>query len=762
MHRTRPARALSERLEPRQLFSAGLVDTTFSGDGWLAADTGTVDEVALTPDGKTYVLGFSRTNNYGDVLRYNRDGSLDRTFSGDGKLTNAVPWADSMLLLRDGRLLVAGSEDVAHDGRSFVQMFKPDGSVDTSFGTGGKAFTGLQVGSVQDWVEQADGKILIIGQYRPNETTPSEMTLTRLLPDGGLDSTFGRGGVRTGVVRIGGYFSDPSKVRASGSLALYPDGRILVSASVESGLLAPPMPILYRLLPNGDPDFGTTGVASFYFDVSPGQDSIGRVWITRDNKILGAGTYNGAYGAVMRLTTPFPGYFGPQLDPTFDNDGVLPSPFGTQDDGGSLTLRSDGKFVVIGTGRTSRSAGVYYHAARYNADGTPDTTFGPNHDGLFAGDFGQTNPLLVAAGTNADGAIALGGLIYGEVDSVWTVAKLTGDADVPPPSPPPPPPLPRGAVGGTVFNDFDADGKWEPSEPPLPPGEPAMVGVRVYVDADKDGKLDTGETSVFTDPFGNYVLPGLPAGTWRVRPVIPTGFRATNPSKGYTDVTLTDGQQVGVKNFGLTQKTLISGAVYNDLNGNGSKNSGEPALSGWRVFLDGDNDGVYDSGEKSVLTSSSGSYTFNNLPAGKYTVRLVRPSGWRPTQPSSGTYTLTMSNGATATGKNLGVTRNVLISGTAFNDANGNAKRDTGETPLSGRRIFIDTDKDGVLDSGEKSVLTDSGGNWSFKDLPAGTYVVRIAPVSGWKSTVPTSGSYTFTLSAGKTATGKLFGQRRV
>jgi len=287
------------------------------------------------------------------------------------------------------------------------------------------------------------------------------------------------------------------------------------------------------------------------------------------------------------------------------------------------------------------------------------------------------------------------------------------------------------------------------------------VGVRVYVDADKDGTFDTGEASATTDAFGNYRLTGLPAGTWRIRLVVPSGFRATNPSKGYTDVTLADGQQVSGKSFGLTQRALISGTVYNDINGNGSKNSGEPALSGWRVFLDADNDGVFDAGEQSVLTSTSGGYTFNNLAAGKYTVRLVRPSGWRLTQPSSGSYSLTLSNGATATGKNLGVTQKVLVSGAAFNDANGNGKRDSGETALSGRRVFVDADKDGVLDSGEKSVLSDSAGNWSFTDLAAGTYVVRIVPISGWKSTVPTSGAYTLTLGAGRTATGKLFGQRR-
>ena len=756
---TRPISRI-ERLEPRSLFAAGLVDTAFDGDGVRATDLGSIEDVEVAPDGKVYVLGFSRTNNNGDVVRYNRDGSLDRTFSGDGKLTNAAPWAEEMLLLRDGRFLVAGSET---DAAGFALMYRPDGTVDTSFGNAGRAPTGLGTGSVQDWLEQPDGKILISGQYRPDAYTPPEMTLTRLNPNGTLDSGFGRGGVRRGIINIGGHFTRPDLARASGSLALYPDGRILVSAGVSTGIIGPSAPMLYRLERDGTADVTFSGSGSFYFDLSPGVDRIGRVFVTPDNKILGAGTYNGTDWAVMRLVSSTTSFNVPRLDPTFDGDGVLTGTFPADAGaaGGMLGLRGNGQFVVVGTGRSTTSTGYRYLASRHNADGSLDATFGPNRDGRFAGTFGQTDPIMVATAMNGDGAVAFGGLLYGTVESTWTVAKLTGDADAPPPPPPPPPPMPRGAIGGSVFNDQDADGRWDATEPPSPPGEAGLANVRVYVDADRDGRFDVGEFSAVTDRYGAYRITGLTAGTHRIRQVLPAGFRVTNPSKAYHDVRLADGQQVGGKNFGDTQKVLVSGTLYHDLNGSGGRNSGEPALSGWRVFLDADNDGVFDSGERSVLTGTSGAYTFNNLPAGTYRVRIVRPAGWRVTQPSSGAHSLTLASGVASTGRHFGVTQKVLISGTVFNDLNANGKRNSGETGLSGRRVFIDADKDGVLDSTERSVRTDSAGNWSFKDLSAGTYVVRLVPLSGWRATVPTGSAYTLTPGAGAAAAGRLFGQRR-
>jgi hypothetical protein len=110
---------------------------------------------------------------------------------------------------------------------------------------------------------------------------------------------------------------------------------------------------------------------------------------------------------------------------------------------------------------------------------------------------------------------------------------------------------------------------------------------------------------------------------------------------------------------------------------------------------------------------------------------------------------------------NFLLTQKVLISGSVFNDADGDANKDSGEAGLSGWKVFLDADNDGVLDSGEKNLLTDAGGNWKFDNLAAGTYHVRVVQQTGWTRTTPTSGSYDVTLAAGKTSTGKLFGQKR-
>ena len=113
----------------------------------------------------------------------------------------------------------------------------------------------------------------------------------------------------------------------------------------------------------------------------------------------------------------------------------------------------------------------------------------------------------------------------------------------------------------------------------------------------------------------------------------------------------------GGRNFGTTQRVLISGAVYNDANGSATRNSGESGLSGWRVYLDADNDGRFDGGERSVLTDASGNYRFTNLAAGTYRVRVVQQTGWRLTTPTTGLHFLTLGSGRTATGKLFGLRR---------------------------------------------------------------------------------------------------------
>src|SRR6185295_10129991 len=134
-------------------------------------------------------------------------------------------------------------------------------------------------------------------------------------------------------------------------------------------------------------------------------------------------------------------------------------------------------------------------------------------------------------------------------------------------------------------------------------------------------------------------------------------------------------------------------------------------VSGVRIFLDTDKDGVWDSTERGLLTDAGGNYAFKDLAAGAYRVRDVLPAGWRRTSPTSGYSDLTLAAGASTTGKNFARTQRVLISGTVFSDSNGNRLKGTGEGGFAGWKVFIDADKDGLLDAGERIATTDAAGN---------------------------------------------------
>ena len=204
-------------------------------------------------------------------------------------------------------------------------------------------------------------------------------------------------------------------------------------------------------------------------------------------------------------------------------------------------------------------------------------------------------------------------------------------------------------VVGLVFDDRDGDGARDA-------GEPGLRGRRVFIDADGDGAYDGGERSAQTDAAGNYALTGLAAGTYRVRQVLPSGWRVASPSSGHFDLTLASGQSAASRNFATTRTAVVSGAVYDDADRDGARDAGERGLAGWRVFVDADNDGVLDAGERSVLTDSAGNYRFT-LAAGNYALRVVRQPGWVHTAPSSGAHVVNPAAGGVLTNSRFGFRR---------------------------------------------------------------------------------------------------------
>lgn len=209
--------------------------------------------------------------------------------------------------------------------------------------------------------------------------------------------------------------------------------------------------------------------------------------------------------------------------------------------------------------------------------------------------------------------------------------------------------LPAGSIAGIVFNDTNGSGQRET-------GEPVLSGRKIFLDSNKNAKLDSGEPTATTGGSGNFKFSNLlPNTTYRLREALPGGWRVSSPATGYFDVPLSPGQNVTSRIFADTQKVLISGNVFNDINSSGTKTSGEAGLSGWRVYIDLNQDGTWQSNENNKLTDASGMFSFVSLIAGTYRIRVVVPAGYSQTAPPGGAFNATLGNGQILTGRLFGV-----------------------------------------------------------------------------------------------------------
>ncbi|MFI3187362.1 MAG: hypothetical protein QX198_15415 [Methylococcaceae bacterium] len=169
--------------------SNGSLDTTFDTDGKLIASaTMTINAIRPLTDGKFITVGV----NSGDfaVARYNSDGNLDNTFGTDGKVTTSVysskDVAYAVAVQADGKLLVAGNGDNSNELFAATR-YNIDGSLDTSFSGDGKYYHSNFSGYASAVAMQPDGKIILAGNMGSN------FSLIRLDRYGNVDTTFNGG-----------------------------------------------------------------------------------------------------------------------------------------------------------------------------------------------------------------------------------------------------------------------------------------------------------------------------------------------------------------------------------------------------------------------------------------------------------------------------------------------------------------------------------------------------------------------------------------
>jgi uncharacterized delta-60 repeat protein len=377
--------------------------------------------VALQADGKIVAAGTSQYSTDFALARYNADGTLDTTFGGgDGKVTtNFFDNADggySVTLQADGKIIVGGAASANGDGRFALARYNIDGTLDTSFGDNGKvttAFTGIAGGN--SVTVQADGKIVLTGTSSDGPSV--DFAVARYNSDGSLDTTFGNGGrVTTDISGPGGYDY------AFGPVRVQADGKIVVSGTTVNNPSVDFALVRYNSDGSLDTDFGG-GDGKVRTDFSG--LSIDYGWamaLQADGKIVMAGQSTGSTEVTFALAR----YNADgSLDPTFGGgDGKVTTDFfpgGVQDVCYSVVVQPDGKIVAVGT--SSNGATLL---ARYNSDGSLDTSFGV--DGQATTQFFASGP--IAAELQADGKIVVSGTYSSGGNYDFALARFNPDGSL--------------------------------------------------------------------------------------------------------------------------------------------------------------------------------------------------------------------------------------------------------------------------------------------------------------------------------------------
>jgi hypothetical protein len=227
-----------------------------------------------------------------------------------------------------------------------------------------------------------------------------------------------------------------------------------------------------------------------------------------------------------------------------------------------------------------------------------------------------------------------------------------------------------------------------------------------------------------------------------------------DPIAYMTNLNVADGRLNVFSALSAIPKTTISGTVFQDANNDKVQGIGELGLGGWTVYLDLDNDNVFDTGEPSTVTVTNtstttpptgaltGTYSFDAyLDTGTYNVRQVVQAPFTQTTPTTngGDYRITVSTrGQDFNGVNFGNRMAPgTIRGTKFLDLDADGTRDAGEPGLAGIMFFVDVNNNGRINVGEPAAVTGADGSFVIPNIQPGTYPVREILAGGYVPTLP-------------------------
>ncbi len=408
--------------------SNGTLDNLFGTGGKLTIPIGSAaDEgrsVIVQPDGKILVAGSSINGTTYDfaLVRCNGDGTMDNTFGIGGKLTTPIGSADdyarSVMIQTDGKILVAGYSGTVSNYDFALIRYNGDGTVDNTFGIGGKLTT--QVGRYDDQGRaaaiQSDGKIVVVGS---SGSSNFDCSSVRYSNTGTLDNTYGTGGKFVTPI---GDSNDYGR-----AVAIQADGKILVTGYTNNGPTNSAIALI-RYNPDGTLDYSFGSGGKVITDFTLSYDNSLAIAIQTDNKILVGGSSVVVYSqdfALVRYNTDG------GLDTTFGIKGKVTTPIGPRpDQARSIAIQTDGKILLAGYS-TMDSFTSYgdFSLVRYNANGTLDTTFGVG--GKVITDIGNSsNDQGSSVLIQTDGKIVVAGSSYSSSNTNFTLVRYNSDGSL--------------------------------------------------------------------------------------------------------------------------------------------------------------------------------------------------------------------------------------------------------------------------------------------------------------------------------------------
>jgi uncharacterized delta-60 repeat protein len=354
--------------------------------------------VVVQPDGKIVVAGGCNNTGTFDfcAVRYNVDGTLDTSFSGDGKVITSLgsgnDFANAAALQSDGKIVLVGTCFNASTGNDFCAVrYDTNGSLDATFASGGIAITPITTSydEATALAIQADGKIVLAGYC--TAITNFDFCAVRYSANGVLDIGFnGSGSVLTPVT------SGNDEARA---MALQADGKIVLAGRCGTSPNLDFCAVRYNA--NGSLDNSFDGDGKVITSLTGGNDNALALAIQTDGKIVVAGNCpaGGTQFCTARYTT------SGALDTSFNATGIVTTAIAGFSAATSIALQADGKLVLAGL--CSDTGNNDFCALRYNADGSRDASF--NGSGAVISAVGSSSDEALATALQADGKLVLGG-----------------------------------------------------------------------------------------------------------------------------------------------------------------------------------------------------------------------------------------------------------------------------------------------------------------------------------------------------------------